>query len=397
MKTSLTDLNDFNYLLIDADGHVNEPPELWQEGVAVSLRERAPKLLETAHGDVWAFEGGARMRPLGLNAVAGLSVVQFRDQGLRYTDIRPGSFDQKSRLHDMDADGIWAQVLYPSVVLEGARLFGDDRQLQLACVRAYNEWLAEFCHGAEHRLIGQAIMPTTGVDDAIAEMRRGIELGHRGAILSAYPNGTASPDVDDERFWAFAEEASLPVAVHVGSFSRAGPPSTYPSFQERSFLAVAAAAKSGLGVMKVCCSLLFSGVFQRFRRTKLVLTEANIGWIPTLLEQTDNMFFRYRWITAAEHMQELPSQLFHRNVWVTFIIDTVGLDLRYRMNQNHLMWSTDYPHTPCDWPNSRLTALRQFRGLPLDEVRGFVHGNARELYGLDIPDEQPGGRDQSAG
>ena len=147
----------------------------------------------------------------------------------------------------------------------------------------------------------------------------------------------------------------------------------------------------------MCCSLLFSGVFQRFRRTKLVLTEANIGWIPTLLEQTDNMFFRYRWITAAEHMQELPSQLFHRNVWVTFIIDTVGLDLRYRMNQNHLMWSTDYPHTPCDWPNSRLTALRQFRGLPLDEVRGFVHGNARELYGLDIPDEQPGGRDQSAG
>jgi hypothetical protein len=56
----------------------------------------------------------------------------------------------------MDADGIHAQLLYPSVCEEGARMFGDDRALQLACVRAYNEWLLEFCAGGPARLFGHA-------------------------------------------------------------------------------------------------------------------------------------------------------------------------------------------------------------------------------------------------
>src|SRR5207247_5970066 len=83
-------------------------------------------------------DDGKRLRPLGLTATAGLSYLQFRAEGYRYEDIRPGSFDPKARLEDLDADGIWAQVLYPSVTLAGARTYADDRELQLACVRAYN-------------------------------------------------------------------------------------------------------------------------------------------------------------------------------------------------------------------------------------------------------------------
>jgi hypothetical protein len=55
------------------------------------------------------------------------------------------------------------------------------------------------------------------------------------------------------------------------------------------------------------------------------------------------------------------------------------------MNGAHLLWSTDYPHTGCDWPNSRVTIERVFRGLPIDEVRAFVNANAIDLYGLELP------------
>ena len=89
------------------------------------------------------------------------------------------------------------------------------------------------------------------------------------------------------------------------------------------------------------------------------------------------MFLRYRWFTGAtEKMRAMPSELFHRNLWATFMVDTVGMELRYRMNGSHLLWSTDYPHTGCDWPNSRVTIERVFRGLPIDEVKAFVHSNA---------------------
>ena len=70
--------------------------------------------------------------------------------------------------------------------------------------------------------------------------------------------------------------------------------------------------------------LLFTGVFEKFTDVKLLLVESNIGWIPTLLEQIDDMFYRYRFFTNGESMRVTPSRIFHRNFWATFMIDTVG-------------------------------------------------------------------------
>ena len=167
MSDIFYDVASIDYPILDADAHVNEPPDLWQSRVTQRLRARAPKVLRTETGDVWSFDDGKRLRPLGLTATAGLSYLQFRAEGFRYEEIRPGSFDPKARLADLDADGIWAQVLYPSVTLAGARTYADDRELQVACVRAYNEWLADFCAEGGGRLIGQTIIPTTGVADAV--------------------------------------------------------------------------------------------------------------------------------------------------------------------------------------------------------------------------------------
>ena len=139
MSDIFYDVASIDYPILDADAHVNEPPDLWHTRVPQRLRARAPKVLRTEQGDVWSFDDGKRLRPLGLTATAGLSYLQFRPEGYRYEEIRPGSFDPKARLDDLDADGIWAQLLYPSVTLAGARTYADDRELQLACVRAYNE------------------------------------------------------------------------------------------------------------------------------------------------------------------------------------------------------------------------------------------------------------------
>ncbi len=73
------------------------------------------------------------------------------------------------------------------------------------------------------------------------------------------------------------------------------------------------------------------------------------------------MFYRYRFFTNGEQMRSTPSRIFHRNFWASFMVDTVGMDLRHRLNIDHMMWSTDYPHTGTDWPNSRITIERNFR------------------------------------
>ncbi len=389
MSDIFTEVASIDYPIVDADAHVNEPPDLWQSRVPARMRERAPKVLHTERGDVWSFDDGKRLRPLGLTATAGLSYLQFRAEGLSYDTIRPGSFDPAARLADLDADGIWAQILYPSVTLAGARTYSDDRDLQLACVRAYNEWLVEFCAAGHGRLVGQTIIPTTGVADAVAELRWGLENGLRGAVIAAYPNGSFDdPGEANDPFWDLAQEAGVPLGVHIGSFTESG---LAPGKIEQStiqFMAGAGASKAGAQTIPVAAQLVFSGVPQRFPRVRFLLVEANIGWIPTVLEQLDDMFLRYRWFSGAvQRMQETPSRIFHRNFWATFMVDTVGIELRHRMNQDHIMWSTDYPHTGSDWPNHRVTIERLFRGLPAADVKKMLHTNCKTLYGLEhVPD-----------
>jgi predicted TIM-barrel fold metal-dependent hydrolase len=384
MSNTFTCFRDLDVPVVDADAHVNEPPDLWQESVPERWRARAPRVIECDDGDCWCFEDGAWLRPLGLNATAGLSVAQFRADGTRYADMRPGAFEPKARLADLDVDGIHAQVLYPSIALEGARVYGKEPELQLACVRAYNDWIADFCASSDGRLAGLAVIPTTCVDDAIAEVDVAVSLGLRGYILSRFPNGTFEPDPDDDRFWSLVADTGLPAAVHLGSFL---PPRTkkYPDMREPSFMALAGLSKGGARSIEMASNLLFSGIFERFPDLRVVLVESGIGWIPGMLEQLDSMFLRYRFATDAVHrMQSLPSELFHRNIWATFITDRVGIENLHHLNPKHVMWSSDYPHDTCDWPNSRITIEQQLRGLPIDEARALVHGNAVELYRLSI-------------
>jgi predicted TIM-barrel fold metal-dependent hydrolase len=394
-REAFSDCASIDYPILDADAHVYEPPSLWQERVPAKLRERAPRLLRAAtgdsastgeRGDVWIFNAGERLRPVGLMAAAGSSFLQFRPSGLTYDDLRPGFFERDARLADLDADGIHAQVLYPSVCEEGARMFGDERQVQLACVRAYNEWLLDLCAGSGGRLIGKAVIPATGVEDATAELRWSLKQGYRGALISTFPNGSVEPKPDDDPFWALAEEAEIPVALHIGSFHADGP-AKRRSFDPGAVLPRASTSKSGANSVPLVARILFSGLLERHPRLRVLLAEANFGWIPTMLEQTDDMFLRYRWFTdTADKLPTMPSRLFHRNFYATFMIDTVGMELRHRLNVEHLLWSTDYPHTGTDWPNSRVTIERVFRGVPKAEVRRMLHSNCRTLYRLDVPD-----------
>ncbi len=396
MSETFRDLAALDYPVIDSDAHVNEPPTLWTERLPKKYQQRAPRVEKRDGGELWVFDDGKAHWPVGLTAVAGISVFDWKPLGaVTYATMRAGSFDTKARLADMDADGIYAQVLYPSVTLSGAKIYSEDRELQNACVRAYNEWLLDFCKESGGRLIPQALVPTTGVEDSIAELEWALARGHKGLVISSFPNGGLDPKPEDDRFWAAATAANIPVIIHIGSFLRqpgAAKGSTGRDWTGLRFIGNAAHTKAGGQTLPVVCDVLFSGIFQRHPELKIVLVEANIGWIPTLLEQADDMYSRYRWYTGAVNEQsELPSQIFFRNFYATFMIDTVGMDLRHRMNLDHIMWSSDYPHSGTDWPNSKLVIERNFRGLPVAEVKKMLHTNCRELYGLrDIPDRLRG-------
>ncbi len=127
--------------------------------------------------------------------------------------------------------------------------------------------------------------------------------------------------------------------------------------------------------------IIHSGVFDRHPGLKMVGVEVQAGWIPAVLAWWDDRYWRNRTMTGCD-LKLLPSEYFHRNWLVTFIIDRYGVKNREDIGVGNMMWSTDYPHHGCDWPYSRKVIAEMFDDVPEDEKFRITCGNPRDLYGL---------------
>src|SRR5207247_1755702 len=128
-------------------------------------------------GDAWVLYPGASPKPIATSATAGRTPEQFTFENtpVTYENMRPGSFDPAARIADMDIDGVEVEVLYPGIMRGLAAL--ATRELRVACARAYNDWMVEFCSYNPKRLIGLPILPPLeDVDEAIEEMGRAKKL-----------------------------------------------------------------------------------------------------------------------------------------------------------------------------------------------------------------------------
>ena len=77
-----------------------------------------------------------------------------------------------------------------------------------------------------------------------------------------------------------------------------------------------------------------------------------------------------------------PSELFRRQIYVSFQEDDVAMSLIPFYGENHLLWASDYPHPDGTWPHSRKAIERQMSGLPAGVRRKITRDNAAALYGL---------------
>ena len=167
------------YNVIDADGHVLEPPDLWEQYIEPRYRDRCPKLVIDGDGNESffvdeTFDFGLRRRGKEPATLGLLGSIGSRDgevdTRVPYLEGRKGGFDPHARIVDMDREGIDAAFLYPSL---GLFLGGmKDPDVAAAACRAYNRWLADYCKPYPDRLFGAAMLPMqSSVAQLIDEVR----------------------------------------------------------------------------------------------------------------------------------------------------------------------------------------------------------------------------------
>jgi hypothetical protein len=135
------------YTLISVDDHIVEPPDAFEGRLPTKLAERGPRVIKRADGlETWLYDG-IELPNIGFNAVAGRPLEEMSYEPTRFEDMRRGSWDIKARLHDMDLDGVYASLNFPSFLpgFAGIRMqtITKDQELAFASIRAWNDWHIE--------------------------------------------------------------------------------------------------------------------------------------------------------------------------------------------------------------------------------------------------------------
>lgn len=366
--------------IVSADSHVVEPYDLWTTRMAGGPHaDRAPHLVEhEEHGHLFIIDG-LKPTPVGLAGAAGKPADELRLTGDTTRTIRSGGWDPAARLEDMDTDGVAAEVLYPSIGMTLAQ--SADRDYQLACVRAYNDWMVEFCSAGRGRLVGLAMIPTMDADAAVGEIERAAELGLRGAMVPGAPSeGHYAEDRFDPMWEAFAARR-WPVSFHILTGAGGGDPTLGSGLGMLTVMSVVQQVQQTLGL------LIFGRVFDRHPELRVVSAEHDAGWVAHYAYRLDQMWDRHHaWLgRKSEGLERQPSEYLRSNVWFTFQKDPVAVETRHRVGLERLMWASDYPHSDSTWPHSREVIERDFAGVPEADIDAIIAANAAALYGIDLP------------
>ena len=377
-----------DYEVISADDHIDlrwMPRDLWETRLPEHLRERGPRVQDTENGASWVCDGNVWGAWGFYTAAQGSGAKWALEVGgvLREGELRPTT--PELRLADMDRDGVDASVMYgptdPFVI--------DDPELRRAVYQVYNDWLIEFDSASPERLLGVAQLPMDDAEAARDEMQR---LAKKGMRLFNVLAARADPPVYDpswEPFWAAAEELDVPIAFHLAVDVRRAPRDA----PQAANPLVAGAVRTtmnmqGFQLVEPMAGLIFNGVLDRYPKLRLIMAEAGLAWVPHMIQSFD--FYNKRLaegrmpggVTPEHKLAMKPSEYFKRQIWVTFQDDAYGVKMLDLLDEDRVMWASDYPHPASTWPFSQQVIEAQMTHMTPETKRKILCENAVKLYGL---------------
>jgi predicted TIM-barrel fold metal-dependent hydrolase len=310
------------------------------------------------------------------------------------------------RQRAVEGQGIVAEVLFPNTVppfypSKGALVAPnptsrDDYEHRLAGLRAHNRWLVDYCGLVPGRRAGIAQLFLNDLDDTLADVRFAKEAGLAGGILlPGTPPGCGIAPIYDplyEPLWSLCEDLEIPLNHHTV-------PSNAPGYAPHTETTDDAWATIGYVEMRFWAHrplwhLIFSGVFERHPRLKLVLTEQGSAWAIPTLANLDRIAYGLRRKGTAEHQlggagmatfSKPPSHYFEQNCYLgASILTPYEASLRHQIGVERIMWGSDFPHSEGVYPYTAEALRATFAGVPHDEVGTMLADNALGVYRFDI-------------
>ena len=374
--------NDAREYVVDADGHVCEPPDLWERNLPVSMRDRGIRLRwneasgfdECSVEDVIVTERGL----IGLGN-AGESFEDF-GRGRHYEECNAAGFDAHERVKVLDSEGIDVSVMYPGL---GLKLGGiTDPRLAVASCAVYNDWIAEWCAAAPDRLKGVGALPMQDPEEAAREAHR---IRERGLVA-----GFSRPNAYNERpfhdpvytpVWEALEATGLPLALHITGL--ADMPGAARGLRHLMAPGTHHAMIPVIDQMITLSNLVYGGVLERHPGLSVAVLESGGGWIAHWMDRMNEFEDSYRW--AAAPMSLDAEHYFKRQCWISFDPgERTPRALGPLAGYDRFLWASDFPHSDAKYPGV-VEELREHNAdLPPDARRALFGQNALDMYGITV-------------
>ncbi|HVN27304.1 MAG TPA: amidohydrolase family protein [Candidatus Binataceae bacterium] len=372
-----------NEIVVDADGHILEPPDLWERYLEAKYQPHAIKVVKNEKGlECLQYDGklSQMAQPGFLAALGGMGKEQDQlkpNAERTYVGCAPfGSMDARERVELLDRENLAKAVLYPTLgILWEAEV--EDVELSQAYCRAYNRWIADFCRPYSDRLIPIAHLSLGDPQAAAIELERAVKDGCRGAFVAPFtitrkPHGHPDHDV----VFAMCEKLDVPFAIH-------------PTFEPKGLNRARFHGMDRMPLMGVIASHMLQqplstffqfGTFDKFRKLRVVVLESGSSWLGFWMDRMDEGF--ETWIGGTIPLKHKPSEYVRKQVWISgdpdeqataYVVDYVGKD--------RFFWASDFPHP--DHGGKYLDALeRMVKPMSPEARRAIVGQNVLDCYKL---------------
>jgi predicted TIM-barrel fold metal-dependent hydrolase len=337
----------------DADAHIMESPTWLAEHAEPAVAERlAPRTdgLGLAPGEADLLEHYRQKHTeAGFLDKAAEEIMGWKNWKAL------GSFVAEHRPRALDEIGVASQLIFNT--FNNGRLAAlereDDLEVAYGAARAHNRAMVEWC-SVDDRLLPTCYVPLADFERSAAMAGEAIELGAAALLVpSACPRRHAPSHVGLDPVWRQAEEAGIPVVLHVGGggplldpmfFENGGPPikdfhGGDENFRSVDYMAIPKRP------MQMLATLIFDGVLERHPDLRIGVIEQGAIWLPSWMHQMESAFDAF--VRHEERLQRLslrPSEFVRRQIKATpYPTEDVGWIVE-QAGAETVLFSTDFPH-----------------------------------------------------
>jgi predicted TIM-barrel fold metal-dependent hydrolase len=336
----------------DADSHVMETPDWLVPYAEPRVRERFGRLRLTGvrPGEEQFIEELRRLRDDPADRPRAESEIMLRKNWGAM-----GSFLNADRPRALDLLGFASQLVFNTFLnphlLAAER--SDDLDYAYGLARAHNRAMVDFC-AVDRRLLAVGYVPLADFDRSRAMADEAIRIGCKALLVpSACPRRHSPSHVGLFPVWAAAEEAGLPIVLHVGGggelvdpryFDNGLPPvpdfhGGAENFRSIDYMAIP------FPPMQTLTTLIIDGILDRFPRLRIGVIEQGAVWVPSWMRQLDTTVDAFsRNEERLRRLEFRPSEYVRRQVRVTpYPHEPVGWIVE-QAGEEICLFSSDFPH-----------------------------------------------------